>query len=265
MALQFVASANVDFNRSAAVDMTAAAQTWSFWAWLFPTGTGASRFFEKGTGGSGMKRGIIAAGNLYRVASQRVTADDSYDFSGVRLYTWQLFIVTYNSAGASGQRLHAYLGTLNRPPVPLLVSGTPTDGSGNCTDDSTGHILIGNSSSGTDFFKGIIASAGYFPAKILSGAEMDKIWLGQRLLGCPWFTRLGHPNKGTQADLSGNANHGTVSGALMAPDPPLHPLRSFVRYAALIAAYDATVVMPAVIETISGSAMIGRSCRGVYG
>jgi len=225
MALTFTTTANVNFGSGATLALAGAAQTWSWFGWILPTSDTVGRPFSIGDGGTDRKRLIVRPTYSLRMATLRGAGatNDQYD-SGVYALTrniWQFIAIAYDSSLGAGLRFTAYRGTLRTAPVELIL--TPNvDGSGNCDDDSADSFFAGNSSPLTDPFNGQIYNFGYFPGYVLSPAQVAQLWQFPRsaiLMGAKLYSELGYHAIGTQPDLTGNANHGTLTGAKLADNP----------------------------------------------
>jgi hypothetical protein len=237
MALTFTTTANVNFGSGATLALAGAAQTWSWFGWIFPTSDVAGRPFSIGAASTDHKRLIVRPTYSLRMATLRAAGvtPDTYD-SAVNVLTrniWHFIVLVYDSSLGAGLRFAAYRGTLGAPPIPLIL--TPNvDGSGNCDDDSADSYIAGNSSAGTDPFNGRIYNFGYFPGRVLSPAQVAQLWKFPRsaiLMGAKLYSELGYHAIGTQPDLTGNANHGTLTGAKLAADPLFtQPLSAQLRH-----------------------------------
>lgn len=262
MALTFTTTANVNFGSGASLALSGAAQTWSWCGWIYPTTDTAGRPFSIGAGGTDHKRLIVRPTFSLRMATLRAggTTNDQYDSAAMALTprTWQFVAIVYDSSAGAGLRFLAYRGSFTS--VPVLLVMTATDGAGNCDDDSADNYFAGNSSALTDPFNGILANFAYFPGVVLSAGQVAQLWQSLRaaiLMGAHLYSELGYTALGTQPDLTGNANHGTITGAKLAAGPVFYPPRDFLFNRLNIPAFD-TTILPGIFNEMYQGGMVGR-------
>lgn len=194
-------------------------------AWLFPTSLASTKGFGgKGSAGGNMQCAVRTTGDVdfaisrsgglanYRTATGLITAN-----------TWYCIGLTYD-AGATPS-MHIYTGSLTAVLAEAPSYTISTNGSGGTNSDASSGLLWGNIHSLNIALVGRIAIVAYFN-RVLSLGEMIR-WQfkPQMMSGCVNLLQVGYNGTGTQPDLSGNANSGTVTGATLTPNHvPLGPM-----------------------------------------
>jgi hypothetical protein len=134
---------------------------------------------------------------------------------------WWCVAVTMDQAGTGGARAKIYLGDLVTP-LTECTYGTATDSGVAYTDPSAQTFRLGNNAGLTVALQGRMAVAAYIENRVLSLGEVQSWQFAPRMMaGCVGLWRLGDNGTGTQPDLSGNGNNGTVTGATQSDNPPL--------------------------------------------
>lgn len=154
-----------------------------------------------------------ATENAFRITSgagNRLSLDTWYDIG----FTWD---------SADSPTLRIYLVASGGLPVESSAyGGTSVNGAGAASSDASANLWVGNIEAfPTNPFKGRIELTGVFPSK-LTPAQMQQ-WFANPgpSFGCVLAAVEGYAGTGTQPDLSGNGNSGTVTGATVADNAPL--------------------------------------------
>ena len=133
------------------------------------------------------------------------------------LNTW-FFVAASATFGTAG---HIYHGSLTTEVAEETYS-TSTNGAGR-NDDSARSVNIGNKDNATpaNAWVGSIAVVGVVN-RSLTLAELQSLQFHPRVIsGTILFTWVGFNGTGTQPDLSGNGNNGTVTGTTVSDNAPL--------------------------------------------
>ena len=134
---------------------------------------------------------------------------------------WLTACVVWDAAGADTAQ-HFYTGS---PSVSLVEPGTYTlrrSGSGTVTSNAANNLTVGGGASANQHLKGRVAWA-------MLGNSVKTLAQLESLRSRPFrydtsvvlFTQYGWAGTGTQPDLSGNVNNGTVTGSSVAPHAPI--------------------------------------------
>jgi hypothetical protein len=139
------------------------------------------------------------------------------------LNTWVFLAVSFDTGASAGNVAKIYHGTLTTPAAEAGYSAN-NDGSGAPADDSAADFAVGNRSTGASFdqpFPGRIAFFTIYD-RVLTLAEIRTMQFRPfcQSPACKLFLQLGWGGSGTQADLSGNGNNCTVTGATVADHAP---------------------------------------------
>lgn len=185
----------------------------------------ADRLFDKDVNSKNMNIG----GNSNKLGNGFIRSGGSPGYTAIEgmfsMFQWTFVMQVVNAGNAAGQLIRNYVGTIYEPCREVIWESTSDAGSGNPTE-SNGALLIGNRNSNDRVFHGNIAFFGYYAAELtLAQGE----WIRQNCAlfpGCRVHMLLGDTNTGTQFDLSGNGNNGTVTGATLAEGPALHFYKS---------------------------------------
>ena len=109
-----------------------------------------------------------------------------------------------------------YLGTLTTTVVEVAYAAGGTTGVTAYSDDSAGVFLIGNGGAHVRPIEGTIAVASYWNTALTLAQIQDQQFFPHIAANCVGFWRLNNSTTGTQYDLSGFQNNGTVTGATVA-------------------------------------------------
>ncbi len=151
------------------------------------------------------------------------------------------------------------------------VSASPANGSGAQNDDSGRNVIVGAQDDGS---LGYVATAYYGSIavamvwnRVLSLAELRaQQFYPHPTAGCVLFTHLGYNGTGTQVDLSGNGNNGTVSGATVADHVPLKRFWLGVNWAPYVVAGGGTTYTATLNGSTSSSGGVNRAVsKGLAG
>lgn len=196
----------------------------TYLTWCYPTTlTDLRRIWQKGVTTT-LKRFMISgtAGEV-NVRVARATADTIYTTNSAPLVlnAWNFLAVTFRSGAGPGEIVNIYKGTLSAA-ASEATYGTATDGSGVVGDDSAKEYTVGNTDpTGGTSFQGRIAYTAYIAAELslqqIIAQQFDPRVISTTRLAC----HLGYAGTGTQPDMSGNGNSGTVSGPTVADHVPI--------------------------------------------
>lgn len=214
----------VDFGSAALLDNI---NTGTYFVWLKNDAFAAfEQLINKGNAaGTRHRLGFAGAGapDNFRFLIQRATTPLEIISSDTPFVsnTWQCVAVTFDSGGGStDQKL--YVGSLTAPIAEVSSYSIQQAGSGAVGDDSGDSLLIGNTNQ-NNVWTGQIAVVAIWN-RVLTAAEIRAQQFRpfcKASDGCVLFTHLGWAGTGTQPDLSGNGNNGTVTGASLADHVPI--------------------------------------------
>lgn len=193
--------------------------TVTFLAWIKPTDvTVLSAFIGKHDGASNGWFARIRSGGQFQIARNRATTAMSTTTTdaGLANGVWSCIGGVLDVTGGA---VKAYTGNLTA----LMVenAGTQTVGSGAINTDASNPLVLGNRSTLSGGWDGSIGVVAVFN-RVLTLEEMRSWQFNPRMLpGCVGLWMLGDNGTGTQPDLSGNGNNGTVTGATQSDNPPL--------------------------------------------
>ena len=234
----------------------------TIFAWVFPTGTTANRAIlgSRGQGAASVRQLRLngsggSSGNL-ELRVTRATTSTSYITNTRPMNvsnTWVCVMATFDSAASPTGRI--YTGTL----AALLAEatyGTSTAGAGAVSAESSASHTWGNRDVGgfASAFQGRIACGLYLNRVLTLGEGLNLQFFPRLLANTKNFVLLGRNGVGTQPDLSGNGNNGTVTGATASNGPPLGwPFfRSAAEASSVIAAAPAGVTYPQLERYLRG-------------
>lgn len=215
-------SERVDCGSAAALDDLG---TWSVIVWAYPTGTShaanrqmllksasGSRFFALSSTGAGR---FVIFSDHSTTAGQGLSATSTYSAN-----VWQVFAGTMDTPGGGGNP-RLYYSSSPTTALAEVSYATQTKPVGTITTDASGVLLLGNATAFNRGFPGTIGMVALFNA-ILTLADLEAIRISPRFAwtfsSCLGFWKLGMDGTGTQLDLTGNGNDGTVTGATAASD-----------------------------------------------
>ncbi len=201
--------------------------TLTCWGWFKPTTLTTGRVLV----GKSLTAGASAAGWFLvldgttgdlRFRVDRAT-DTDYRTNSAPIATtgkWYFIAATYAAAGAAGQRVNIYVGDESTMAVEATY-GTATDGNSTQANDSAQSLIFANAASNAIAFQGLIGPGGLDDV-VRTLAEVQALQFRPRALDshCQVLLRLGDAGTGTQRDMSGHGNDGTVTGATVATDNP---------------------------------------------
>lgn len=235
MALRFgaVNSDRVNCGSPAAFDALTQI-TWLLW--VRPTTfAGGDCLMSKRASAAGKMLTLSGTGGNIAFLADRATTDTNYitNDTPLAIDEWNRVALTFDQALTSPNKVHILVGDL-RTPAAESTYGTATDGSGAYSSDAAADLIIGNTTVATDALIGDIAIAALF-GSILSLSAINSWFENPRLqvntsgpaLGM-WALGLDPDGVGSQPDLSGNGNPGTVTGATVIDHVPLAPLRDYL-------------------------------------
>ena len=191
--------------------------TWM--AWVRPTTLTDARAIivkDDNSGGSLKHLRLLGTAGNVQAFTTRATQNTRYETNDTplsALNAWVFIAVVYNSAAAANNLFHIYAGSQTVLARERTYAVTQ-DGSGAVTADAAGFLSVGNEGPGyTRAFQGDIGPV-EISTRALSLAEIQDHQSQPHFSGGNvLFTYEGFNGTGTQADLSGNGNSGTVTGA----------------------------------------------------
>jgi hypothetical protein len=193
---------------------------WTNIGWFRPSGFGGGglRMWAKQSSSGGRHAGAIgnSAGVLTHDAQRATTDAGATSSTALLVDTWQCVAFTYDET--DGTRI--FIGTHNDPMSEVLYSSR-TVGSGATEADAGNPLYFGNRDTLNAAFLGQIQEHAHFGWRM----SLDEMQAWQRdpsPVGARVFIVHGQNGTGTQTDLTGNANHGTVTGATVSFDRPEH-------------------------------------------
>lgn len=146
----------------------------------------------------------------------------SGDLSLLAVDEWNCLAYVHDTGGADGDQ-QIYEGNLTNLLTEVGSYGTQVVGAGTPGDNSANNLIIGNRENDGRNFDGIIAFIAQWN-RVLTLAELrQQQWHPFPTSGCVLWMQLGFlpPGTGTQLDLSGNGNNGTVTGAAKGEHTPI--------------------------------------------
>lgn len=155
---------------------------------------------------------------IFRATSN--TQARSNTSNALALNTWSVVAVVFDES--AGQRAKLYLSTLDVPIAEVSgYDGVTQNGSGAIGNDSAHDVQVGNLQRSSLPFKGDIAHCGIWNRALTVG-ELDLFRQYPRLrqAGCVDLLDL-TSGASPLADLSGNGNAGTITGATVSVNPPM--------------------------------------------
>jgi hypothetical protein len=211
-------SDRVNFGNPAELNNLAA---FTVGGWYYPTTlTNLRRLVVKG--GFWALRLTGTSGNLIgevpRATTSGSATTNNTPFSATN--SWRFVALTWDIAASPTLRIFA--GSLSSPVAECTYSAQAS-GSGAQSDDSAAQLIWANNAGATNAFQGR-NGVGFLYDRVLSLGEMrQQQFAPYRAPSCQLFCHFGWSGVSTQADLSGNANHGTITGGSLGPHVPLGP------------------------------------------
>ncbi len=204
---------------------------YTFLIWVYRTGTifAGGRFYGKGSAATQQEQFAYngTSGNV-RIIRTRAGVDLQYVTNDTPMDTankWMFLAATVNTGNAAGQRGNIYHGDLMSLAVESTY-GTATDGDASNDSQAADNFMVGhdNSCSGSNTPQRI-AYVQYIARELTLG-EIRSLQFHPRVVaGTVLLSHLGFNGVGTQADLSGSKNNGTVTNSAATTSPHV-PLRS---------------------------------------
>lgn len=215
MALNAAATGdNCSFGTAASLD---ALDPVTIMLWVKPgTLTSSRLLWNKSTSAKRLR--LNGTGGNVEAIVNRATTNTDYITNNTPLSNtseWAFVAVVINSAGAAGEVVNIYKGT-DSAAVAECTYGTATDGSGAFTDDSASNFQVAGGAAAMfgDYAAVHICAAALDAAAIEAQRAALSVLASTRLLA-----HMGYPDVNTNTDLSGNANHGTVTGMTFVAHP----------------------------------------------
>lgn len=224
MALTFASTNDdVDYGQPALIDDLPSDGTFSGWAWIYRTGSGFNKWIiSQHTSGQGWFFNSDDQNLQLRV--ERASTATNYITSGnhITANAWSFVAFSYDEPNATEVRL--YYGNLTTSVIEITTFSTNTNGSGAYTTANQ-IVAVGNEAGGTFPFIGSIARGGILDRVVTLG-EFRQIQFAPLAQCNISGTQLlfDYHGTGTQADFSGNAYSGTVTGATASDHAPISPI-----------------------------------------
>lgn len=223
MSLVFAAGANVvDFGNSAAIQ-SFAANAGTIIVWVFPTDiSGNTSFVRKSAANYTFNAGATTLQmNIPRASTGLLARVTTPNFPLYVINTWVYVAATYDVAGIdTDQKL--FFGNLTNQVAEVSTYTSQQVGSGLVTDTSGSNLTVGNGLSNTVPFLGNYALVACWNRRLSLNELIQQQFRPYPSSGCILFSHLGFGvGTGTQWDLSGSGNVGTVTGASVADHVPI--------------------------------------------
>lgn len=199
------------------------------WVWFNAFGTNSDCVYGKGITSLRTNLYVASATALTVVRGRTTTSTQAQAntsaFASIATGKWCLFCGQYSTGGAaSAQKL--YGGDLVTPAAEPSSYTTQTAGSGTASSNAANSGIVGNNTNFTQEFNGEIAVVALYGA-LLTAAQIQSWQFNPRArvdstlaLGM-WHLGRNPAGTGTQPDISGNGNNGTVTGATASAHVPL--------------------------------------------
>lgn len=193
--------------------------------WVYPTTLTAGRLlYVKSGDADGFNRFVLSvAGTEDELRLIMTDSGTQYRTNNANLTVnnWWFVGFTYTDSGTG--RVKIYSGSATSPATALTFS-LATDGTGSYLSDAAQNLTIGNGDSagggGTTPWQGQIGWVGVWN-RVLTLAEIQDQQFNPHITsGNVLFVHEGFNGTGTQYDLSGNGNNGTVTGATGSTNGP---------------------------------------------
>lgn len=221
MSLNFTNAGDVVKHGTAVGTFTAC----SWCGWIYPTSLAVLQniWSKKSDSDTTQAPSFFTNSNDELRLSWRGSTNMAYETSAANLTTnkWWFVGVTVDQGASAGAKVKVYVGDLATIAASQSFA-TATDGATFRTNAST-EFRIGSSVADDSPWKGRIANTLFWPGVVLTQAEIQlhQFLLRPRVAGCKVAAVYGYNGTGTQADWSGNANNGTVTGATVADHVPV--------------------------------------------
>lgn len=224
----------VDHGSAASLDMTADITVALWFYSAAGDATGRRLVSKRTTPGTNNLEIVIAdydgANTIECTLGHSTSEQYAGEGSAYATNTWQLGIFTF----PAGDQARMYFGTLTAPPSEPVAYGYAAAGSGTVGSTAGTALWVGRRP-GIASISGRIARVGYW-GRVLNATERQALWtqtaaewaaLSNARLVCAYG------GTGSQTDLSGNGNHGTISGATDIADP-IFPTLNRAKYLPLL-------------------------------
>ena len=143
----------------------------------------------------------------------------------VTLDAWNFLAARWDTGGVDGDQ-QLFHGDLTTIVTEISSYSFQTVGSGFPSSHAAGSFVIGNRGDGTPLFReadGDVAVVAIWNRRLSLGEIRAQQFHPHVTVNCRGFWYLGFNGTGTQPDLSGTGNNGTVTGATVADHVPLGP------------------------------------------
>lgn len=216
-------------------------KAWTHLAWLRPGSfAGGPRIWSKqSSSGQRHAASINTTGTLSFDAQRATTDATSTSSTALILSFWQCVAFTYDETDG----VRSFIGSDDNPVAEVLYSSRAV-GSGGTEVDAANPLYFANRDTFLSAFVGQIEEQAHFGRRF-SLLEIQEWADNPYPVGAAVHILHGQNGTGTQIDLSGNNNHGTLTGAVvrhMDRHPPVTVSRR--RWWAAVAAAGGVVVNP---------------------
>lgn len=209
----------VNFGSAASLD-NLQALTYAVWFKTTANATTTEGLICKGTFAGQHRRNMAFSGGGTTInwVVDRATQDSNVNASvSVTANEWYAVFGTFDTT--NGCKL--YFANLTQRAALTDVTSVATAGSGAANDDSAVDLFVGNALAGSNSMRGTIATAMVWNRALSTGEMSAQIWRPHVTSGCVLFSHLGYTGTGTQRDMSGNNNNGTITGATQGIHAPI--------------------------------------------
>jgi hypothetical protein len=216
MALTFAGGASTDrVNCGSAASLDDIADLTAL-VWVFPTTIADDDVLiskYRGAVNAGWTLGTTGTGGALTISRERASVDQNYtsDTGFLTVNTWNCCVIQSNTT--DGKIFHGALTS----PLAEVTYASSAAGSGAANTDAARSLFIGNRDAATPnaAFTGDIAVAMVWNRRLTLGELIDQQFRPHKTSGCVLYVHCGFNGTGSQADWSGNANAGTVTGATL--------------------------------------------------
>ena len=213
---------SVNHGSNASLDNLA---TWTVVMWVYPTTLTAGRvYFNKleAAPDNGRRRCLVDTATdevSCQVRENDLLANYITNNANLTVNKWWFIAATFDLNAAAGESFNIYVGDFDTIATECTY-GTATDRTGTLDSDAAGSMIIGNTAGGAASFQGDFSVFAHWN-RVLTTAEIQNQQFSQvPTSGAVLLTYEGFNGTGSQRDLSGNANNGSVSGPTASSNAP---------------------------------------------
>lgn len=202
----------------------------SYLFWCQPTSISDSATYtmlQKGTE-PGQRRFILNDGSnnihleVFRATVVLSITAALSNFTSAGANKWLFVACLWDSGGADGDQ-RIFIGDLSTHATEPSSYGTQALGSGALSSDASANLTAWNHPAASQSFPGDGGWCGVWNRLLTAGEVRAQQFHPHKTSGNVLFCHYGYNGTGNQADLSGNGNTGTVTGAVVSDHVPLGP------------------------------------------